>query len=191
MPIGQWRNEFERAVMEGVNTLIRDFQAAPYSFLSKSDLQATLLIELRSRIRGRPQIPNLTQGPLSLIYSDYHHGIDIVCLDPEPASYAATKPGGEAYIYHLPILVGIKIGYLRMGDDFPFSACLSDFERLLRLEISCPLVLCFVQDNEAADDLLSDRFAPSKRTPLPVEEANDFRRIYVATPKDLWSITES
>lgn len=192
-----WHSDIEQAILASVNTLVRHFQVSPYAFLCESDLEATLLLELRSRIRGRLQIPSSKKTPptyeLDLVYSQYNNRIDIACLDPELANSAITRTnrGLDTYIYHLPIFVGIDIRYLKMGDDFNFTACLNDFEKLTRLEITRPLVLGFLQDDGAAGDFLSDRFLTSKQKRVCAEEVNDFRRIYVISPENVWAVSEA
>jgi len=183
--------EIESAVLASVNALAQRFRTAPYSFLYESDLQATLFVELRSRLTGRLHIPRSGGGQppydLGIVYSEYYSRIDIACLNPAAVQSVATSThkGYDTYIYNLPVFVGVELKYRKMGDDFDFRACLGDFGKLAGLSVARPLVLGFIQDASDEEAFLSA--APSSSRRRSVSELSALSCICIVSPRNMWT----
>ncbi len=183
-----------RATLDVTNELIKAFQANPYRYLFESDLQADLLIRLRSRIAGELHVPR-TEGDdpyrLGLIYSEYNGKIDIACLDPMalPDGLVKQHKGFDTYIYSLPVLIGIELKYRKMGDNLGFEACRRDRRKLRKLRddgrVVHSLVLGFVQGVNDPDDFLRGVQESLREN---VEDVTDLSPVYVISPNEIVAI---
>ncbi len=179
--------EIKYAVQESVKKVMKVFQEAPYSFLYESDLQAVLCAELRSRLTIPLKIKKSNSSEetyaLQIVQTEYKDRIDVACLDPEASQSRKTEPhkSFDTYIYNLPVLVGIEIKYLKMGDGFDFVECHKDFSKMCRSEVKYFLVLGFIQDEKNLQRFISR--AAEAYTPIEKSDAIEFDHIYIVSPK--------
>jgi|GEM_PF-5353353 len=152
--------EVEQVALESILRLIGEFKREPYHFLFESDLQATLLYHLRSRVSTTIAIPRSNGTPppyrLNVVCSEYLKKFDIACVDLVLAKGCSTeqRKGFDIYIYNLPVFVGIELKYRKMGDPFGFNSCVADFDKLVKWKVPRRFVLGFIQDEAAVNAFL-------------------------------------
>ena len=180
------------AALEAICGTVASFQNSPYSFLFESDLQADLFMKLRKRIHGSLSVPRLSESggtyDLSLVYSEYGKRIDIVCLDASqiPHKHNLTRfKGFDTYIYDLPVLLGIELKYLKMGDRFDFQACVKDHDKLKELKVKFPFVLGFIQDEKKLLPFLE--VAKTDWCWEKISEVNGLNQVFVIGPKTIYA----
>lgn len=183
------------AALEAVNGVVGRFKRNPYNFLFEADLQADLLMQLRNKISGTVTVPRLSDPggtyDLSLVYSEYGKRIDIVCLDAAQVPHRDELErfkGFDTYIYDLPVLIGIELKYLKMGDRFDFEACAMDYQKLKNLRVKFPLVLGFVQEEENVLPFLGAARADWwwEKT----SEVTGYNQVFVIAPKMMYAVTK-
>ncbi len=186
------RDSIKTAIKTCIVELVPRFQDQPYTFLFESDLQAYLYASLRSQLSqpvevhgsGKPEQTYKT----GIVHTEYWKRIDIVCLDPESEEWSRirTHMGSDVHIYELPILVGIELKYLKMGDKFGFSSCIADLKKLNDNKIQFPVVLEFLQNRSYEDVFFKG--IPYRRDCIDYMEIDPFGSVHVISPKKVWKI---
>ena len=166
-------------IKKGVQTVVYEFQNKfqnfPFHYLSESDIQAELSVRLRDQLNWPIDLDLKRKKQLSfletinLINTEYSRKIDIVCLDPILAQEEVKGKQDQniqlsAFLWKLPVLIGIEIKLVRF-DDFKkgVNICKDDAEKLqdfgddqLKSHNLKPswLMLCFFQNAEALDKIV-------------------------------------
>ena len=188
------QSTYEKQILAAIGSVVSAFQSNPHDFLYESDIQGVLLAEIRHRTTGtsiKVDRKNGSGGPynLGVAYSEYHHRIDIACLNVQDAASHGTEPymGYDTFIYDLPVLIGIEIKYRKMGDVFTIRDCFADMGKLTGLNVPKPIALGFVQSSGAdAEHFFSARPDSDWSTRRLVRQVGGFDSVYGITPNEIW-----
>ena len=179
----------ERSALE----LIEIFQRTPYRFMYESDIQALLFSKIRESIPDSLYIEGtghpLDQYEVSVVHTEYWRRIDVACLDVERVRTQKTRVhmGMDVHIYELPVLIGIELKYRKLGDRFGLEACISDFDKLISLDIESPLVFGFIQNDQDVESFFSVNL--SDYAVVEVDLLKPLEKINIISPTKRWTIT--
>jgi hypothetical protein len=154
--------ELLKSLLEAVNEYITEYREMPYHFLLERDVQCGLFSRLRNEINRSLTVEGINREnyELNLINAEYLDNIDVECLDPETIGSLKIddlkqENGNDWYIYHLPILLGIEIKYIWMGQDRPSSFFTSDANKFknskFKKKTANWLSICFIQDEKTEE----------------------------------------
>lgn len=173
--------------------MIKEFQSGPYRFMYESDIQFSLASKMRSAIpevikvkgTGHP----LAEYELAIVNTEYGSRVDISCLDVEQnAVIPPTHKGRDIHVYQQPLLVGIEIKYLKLGDTFGFQKCIDDDKKLTKLNVPHRYVLGFIQNEQAVDLFFSGGDSSYQLTEIDFEELGPIGEFIVISPSRIWKV---
>ena len=156
-------NDLLIKLVKSTNEYISEFRENPYHYLLERDIQCALFSKLRNRINQKILVKGINQPDyeLNLINSEYLNSIDIACLDPEAINNLSShdtpqENGKDLYIYHLPILLGIELKYIWMGQNRGVNIFLDDVVKFRKYNdvnnrLGEWLSICFIQDEETVE----------------------------------------
>ena len=154
--------ELLHLLLKSINDYISEYREIPYHFLLERDIQCALFSRLRNEVNKSLTIEGINRKnyELNLINAEYLDNIDIACLDPDTIGNLKIadlkqENGNDWYIYHLPILLGIEIKYIWMGQDRQVNIFTKDVNKLKNSKFQKKtanwLSLCFIQDEKTEE----------------------------------------
>jgi len=178
---------------EAISELVKEFRDAPYMYLYESDIQSILFAKIKERVPNKITIIGsdspCKEYDLSIVNTEYLSRIDIACIDVERVSAVeiSKHKGCDIHIYKLPVHIGIEIKYRKMGDRFGITSCVSDLEKLNNLNITCPIVLGFIQNDSDIDNFIAD--IPDTYNLTEVSDINTESKAHIISPSTTWMLT--
>ena len=164
--------------------------------MQERDIQCALHAKLRNEINQQVNVVGVNQPTykLNLINSEYLNSIDLVCLDPsgiENLSIENAKKkqehGQDWYIYHLPVLLGIELKYIWMGQTRGVKIFTDDVKKLKESTgVANWLSICFIQDKLTEEKHLLK--LSKHQTYKPVQRISDCNNQYIVGFKNTYLV---
>lgn len=170
--------------------LIKEFQSGPYRFMYESDIQFSLASKMKTAIPETKKVKGtghpLMEYELAIVNTEYGSRVDISCLDLEKETAKRQHKGNDIYVYEQPLLVGIEIKYLKLGDKFGIHKCIDDYSKLENLKVPHPYILGFIQNEKDVELFFSGDSLNYEFTEINVDDFEPLSEMIIVSPKKIW-----